>query len=109
MEPRPPSAVSRTVAVTGATGFVGRALIPRLVEAGFTVRRLGRQLATVDAVDGVEDRRFNLDDQCPDAGALAGVDTAFYLVHAMGVGRDFADRDRLYAQRFAIAARTAGV
>lgn len=103
------SAAPRTVAVTGATGFVGRALVPGLVQAGYTVRRLGRHIVTVDAFEGVEDRRFDLDDQCPDATALAGVDTAFYLVHAMGVGRGFAGRDRAYAQRFANAARTAGV
>jgi uncharacterized protein YbjT (DUF2867 family) len=60
-------------------------------------------------LEGVEDRRFDLDDERPDAAALVGVDTVFYLVHAMGGGRGFAARDRAYAQRFVGAARTAGV
>ncbi|MHB8488679.1 MAG: NAD(P)H-binding protein [Candidatus Dormibacteria bacterium] len=103
------SDAARTVAVTGATGFVGRALIPSLVAAGYTVRRLGRHPETFNRMEGVEDRRFDLDDERPDAAALLGVDTVFYLVHAMGGGGGFAARDRAYAQRFVGAARTAGV
>ena len=103
------SNAARTVAVTGATGFVGRALVPRLMEAGYAVRRLGRHPETFNRVEGVEDRRFDLDDERPDAAALVGVDTVFYLVHAMGGGGGFAARDRAYAQRFVGAARTAGI
>ncbi len=99
----------RTVAVTGASGFVGRALVPRLLEAGYAVRRLARRPETLIAREGVDDRRFDLDDPEPDAGAMAGVDTVFYLVHAMGAGPGFADRDHAYASRFAAAARAAGV
>ena len=42
-------------------------------------------------------------------GALAGVDTAFYLVHSMGASSDFADLDRQGARNFGEAAREAGV
>jgi uncharacterized protein YbjT (DUF2867 family) len=103
------SAAARTVAVTGATGFVGRALVPRLIEARYIVRRLGRHPEMFNRLEGVEDRRFDLDDERPDAAALVGVDTVFYLVHAMGGGGGFAARDRAYAERFVGAARTAGV
>ena len=103
------SAAARTVAVTGATGFVGRALVPRLIEAGHIVRRLGRHPEMFNRLEGVEDRRFDLDDERPDTAALVGVDTVFYLVHAMGGGGGFAARDRAYAERFVGAARTAGV
>jgi uncharacterized protein YbjT (DUF2867 family) len=41
--------------------------------------------------------------------ALDGVDTAFYLVHAMGSRADFQDEDRRGATNFALAARAAGV
>ena len=37
--------------------------------------------------------------------AMAGVDTAFYLVHAMGSGVDFESRERAGASNFAAAAR----
>ena len=79
------------------------------MEAGYIVRRLGRHPETFNRLDAVEDRRFDLDDERPDAAALVGVDTVFYLVHAMGGGGGFADRDRKYAERFVSAARTAGV
>ena len=68
------SNAARTVAVTGAMGFVGRALVPRLMEAGYAVRRLGRHPETFNTVEGVDDRRFDLDDERPDAAALVGVE-----------------------------------
>jgi len=79
------------------------------VEAGYIVRRLGRHPETFDRVEGVEDRRFDLDDERPDEAALVGSTRPSYLVHAMGGGGGFAARDRAYAQRFVGAARTAGV
>lgn len=103
------TAASRIVAVTGSTGFVGRALVPGLLEAGYAVRRLSRHPAAFLPLEGVEDRRLDLDDEEPGATALAGVDTVFYLVHAMSGGAGFAGRDRAYARRFARAARAAGV
>jgi len=41
--------------------------------------------------------------------ALVGVDTAYYLVHSMGAGSEFEERDRVGARNFAAAARAAGV
>lgn len=102
-------AAHRTVGVTGPTGFVGHALVAGLIEAGHGVRRLGRRPETFAPLEGVEDRAFDLDDDRLDATALAGVDTVFYLVHSMGGGTGFADRDRAYAYRFTRAARVAGV
>lgn len=43
------------------------------------------------------------------AAALAGVHTAYYLIHSMGTGGDFEEQDREAAQNFASAARDAGV
>lgn len=99
----------RAVAVVGAGGFVGQALVPDLLAAGFAVRRLARRPAALAPLEGVEDRRFDLDDHTGHRAALEGVDTAFYLVHAMAAGSGFAGRDRDYARRFATAARAAGV
>ena len=98
--------------MAGAGGFVGRALVPELSRAGYAVRRLARNPAALEPAGdegGVEDVAFDLDEPAPPVAALSGVDTAFYLVHAMGAGAGFAERDRTYAERFAAAARAAGV
>ncbi len=41
--------------------------------------------------------------------ALAGIETAFYLVHSMGATKDFEDQDRKAALNFATAAKQVGV
>ena len=79
------------------------------MRAGYPVRRLARSPAALGALDAVEDRAFDLDDPATLVDGLHGVDTAFYLVHAMTAGDGFAERDRVYATRFATAARVAGV
>lgn len=100
------------ILVTGATGFVGGELIPRLVAQGHAVRAFvrhpdrlqGRAWArSVEVVAG--------DVLEPDTlvAALQGVHTAYYLVHGMNSGFDYAERDVVAARNFAQAAATAGV
>ena len=103
------------VLVTGATGAIGADLVPRLAAAGHRVRAFARDPARVtdpavsevvrgDAVAGI-----GLD------AALAGIDTAYFLIHSMEtsaadpLATGFADRDRRAAAQFAGAARAAGV
>ena len=91
--------------VTGASGFVGRSLVPELLAAGHDVRAATRRPAAyqgpgkpvlLDVLDGT-----GL------AGALDGCDVAYYLVHSMeAAGLAAADRDA--AARFAAAAAAAG-
>lgn len=98
----------RNVLVTGATGYIGGRLIPRLLEQGHRVRVLVRDRSRVaqrswaGSVD-VAVGDLLAPDSLPDA--LAGVDAAFYLVHSMGAGEDFAEQDRRAAHAFAAAAR----
>jgi len=92
------------ILVTGATGYVGSQLVDKLLERGETVRTLSRRGA------GKGDARKG--DVLSGAGlpeALEGVDTAYYLVHSMGSGGDFAAKDRQAAANFAEAAANAGV
>ncbi len=99
-----------SVLLTGATGYIGGRLLRRFEQRGRPVRclvrqpaRLGPTRATTEVVQG----------DCLDEGtldrALAGIDTAYYLVHSMAAERDFADADRRAAGNFGRAAARAGV
>ena len=92
--------------VTGASGFVGRALVPALLDAGHEVRAMTRR---PDSYDGPgEAVRGDVDDAESLATALAGCEVAYYLVHSLD-HRDFARRDAAAARAFGDAAAAAGV
>lgn len=96
------------VLVTGATGYVGGRLVPRLLAAGHQVRvlvRRGRSIAGRPWADRVEVFVGDLVDGELPAAAFEGLDAAYFLVHSMHAGRDFAERDRSAANHFADAAR----
>jgi len=104
------SSQRRRVLLTGATGFVGHALAPHLVRAGWHVRGLTRHLeAGIDPHPLVEWCEGDIQKPQDDARALEGVEAAVYLVHAMTDGKDFERREVDQAGRFAEAARAAGV
>jgi uncharacterized protein YbjT (DUF2867 family) len=99
------------ILITGATGYVGGELLKALLAAGHSVRCMARRpedlkakgFAGLDAVAG------DVLDAASVRRAMAGVGTAFYLVHSMGSSESFEERDREGAQNFADAAREAGV
>src|SRR4051812_41680747 len=101
-----------TVLVTGITGFVGAALVPRLQSAGHPVRGFARSPERV-ARAGVRPDELVLGDAVAGTGldrALEGVTTAYYLIHSMeGPAASFEDQERSAADRFAAAAARAGV
>lgn len=68
------------IAVVGATGFVGRKLSHALVEAGHDVIALSRR---APEIAGAEGRSIDVADEMALRGALAGCETAFYLVHSL--------------------------
>jgi uncharacterized protein YbjT (DUF2867 family) len=97
--------------VTGATGYIGGRLVRALHERGERVRCMARQpdAARARLHPDVEVVRGDVLDSASLATALAGVDTAFYLVHAMATPGEFASEERAGAENFAQAARAAGV
>jgi uncharacterized protein YbjT (DUF2867 family) len=98
--------------VTGATGYIGGGLVPRLLEAGLTVRAMARnpdKLAKVPWHDEVEVVRGDLTDPQSMTEAFAGVDVVYYLVHSMGTSKDFVAEERQSARNVVEAAQTAGV
>lgn len=100
---------SKTVLVTGASGFIGRILTRALMGEDVRLRCMVRRRAeTLDSA--VETVRGDMLEPATLPAALDGVDTAFYLVHAMGAGRaGFERRDRDAAGNFVRAAEKAGV
>ena len=101
--------------VTGATGYIGGRLVPRLLAAGHRVRclaRAPRKLADRPwAVDpGVEIVEGDAWDPAALDRALGGCRAAYYLVHSMvAAGGEYAERDRALARAFAAAAERAGL
>lgn len=94
------------VAVAGATGFVGRALVEALDHLGHEVVALTRRPERYrGAGSGL---RADIADEASLGPALAGQDAAYYLVHSLDAA-DFADKDRVGAHAFAAAATNAGV
>jgi uncharacterized protein YbjT (DUF2867 family) len=95
-----------TVLVTGATGFVGRRLVPALLAQGHEVRAMTRRPEKYDG-DGLPVAGDVFD---PDSLAepLAGVDVAYYLVHSLD-DPDFERKDAEAARTFGRAAAAAGV
>ena len=99
------------VLVFGATGYIGAHLVPRLQREGCAVRASGRNRKVLEARDWPGVELVEADALQPNSlqGALAGVDTAYYLVHSMAAGRNFGQLDLQAAENFATAADQAGV
>ena len=101
-----------TVLITGATGYIGGRLVPRLLNAGYRVRCLVRDATRlqgrawrddVETIEGDVLRPESL------ANAMRDAAVADYLVHSLGAGADFSERDVQAARNFAAAAKSEGV
>lgn len=116
--------------VTGASGFAGSLLVPRLHSDGHLVRAFGRDSERVHealsfslsvspytaAPTNAADIEIMQGDVLTGEGldaALEGVEVAYYLIHSMERSPSghipFAERERIAAETFAAAAIRAGV
>ncbi|MDE2767797.1 MAG: SDR family oxidoreductase [Chloroflexota bacterium] len=100
------------ILVTGATGYIGGRLVPRLIEEGHGVRVLVRSRARAlsrswsSQVEIVVGDVLSPEDL---SESLRGVETAYYLIHSMSTVASFRDLDIRAARSFGSAARRAGV
>ena len=103
---------SKLILVTGATGYVGGRLVPRLLDAGYRVRCLVRDpsrlqgrpwLKRVEVVSGDALVAGTLTD------AMRDVSVAYYLIHGKQGGQISANRDLEVARNFAAAAGQTGI
>ncbi|MGB9623409.1 MAG: SDR family oxidoreductase [Phycisphaerae bacterium] len=114
-QPEPRAVACKPVLVTGATGYIGGRLVPRLLAAGYRVRCLVREPRKLSdrpwtASPKVEIVQGDISDGDALRAAMRGCGAAYYLVHSMMVaGAEYRERDRLLARRFAEAAAGAGV
>ena len=110
-----PAAHTRLILVTGASGYVGGRLVPRLLEAGYRVRAAARaaerlRLRPWGTHPAVEIVAADVSDCGSIRRAADGAWAAYYLVHSMSARtRDFAAADRLGARNMAAAAEAAGL
>lgn len=94
--------------MTGATGYIGGRLVPRLLERGHAVRVLVRDAKRIRGrpwADMVEVSVGDLTDPKSVDGVFEDIDCAYYLVHSIYTGPRFAERDRLAATNFVRAAK----
>lgn len=107
-----PNPETRLILVTGATGYIGGRLVPRLLETGFRVRVLVRDPARLEGRPWLEDVDVCQGDVLNPPTldpAMNGVSAAYYLIHSMRGNADFHQRDLTAARNFGAAAQSRGV
>lgn len=101
--------------LTGATGYIGGRLAPRLIQAGYQIRCFARSRAKLRSRPWAESEQVEViegdaNDERALTEAMRGCQAAYFLIHSMDVvGHDYRNRDLAIARTFGKAAAAAGV
>jgi uncharacterized protein YbjT (DUF2867 family) len=106
--------IKQRIILTGATGYVGGRLAPRLLEAGHDVRCLARSPKKLRARPWSDHQNLSiaqtdLHDVESLSELLEGYDVAYYLIHSMQSSKDYSNVDNDLAANFSEAARRADI
>lgn len=110
--PSKPNPLVGKILVTGANGYIGGRLVPELLNRGYNVRIMVRNLSARynqqwPDVEVAEADALNLKELLD---ALEGIHTAYYLIHSLLLGqKTFEKTDLQAASNFRIAAKKQGV
>jgi uncharacterized protein YbjT (DUF2867 family) len=100
------------ILVTGASGYIGGRLVPKLIAAGHRVICMVRNPQRLEGHkwENVEIRQGDVLDLASLSSVTNGIEVAYYLIHSMAGGkRGFEERDEVAARNFGTAAREAGI
>ncbi len=107
--------VAPLILLTGATGYIGGRLAPRLIEAGYRIRCFTRSRAKILSRPWAQDPSVTVvegdaNDEAALTEALRGCQAAYFLIHSMdAAGHEYRERDLAIAHAFGRAAAAAGV
>ena len=107
--------VLMSIAIVGATGFLGSHLLNHLLETtSYPIRAISRHATALSVPGNYRDRVDLIDgdvmDETQMTEALSGADVAYFFVHMMGqANRNFAGQETIAAHRFSAAVIAAGV
>lgn len=101
------------VLLTGATGYIGKRLLPVLVEAGHEVVCCVRDIKRFTPPPSVRDKISVIEIDLLDEDSLhripKDIDGAFYLVHSMSSSKDYAALEKISAINFRNALKNTAV
>ncbi|HZJ02045.1 MAG TPA: NAD(P)H-binding protein, partial [Gemmatimonadaceae bacterium] len=100
------------ILVTGATGYIGGRLVPRLLKDAHPVRCVVRDPSRLQGrpwQGSVEIVAGDVLEPSTLRATFEGVSAAYYLIHSMGAGAHFEERDLIAARNFGAAAKAANV
>jgi uncharacterized protein YbjT (DUF2867 family) len=103
---------SRLVLATGATGYIGGRLVPSLLEEGYKVRVMVRDISRLQGrkwIEKVEPCQGDAFEPETLVKAMEGVEAAYYFIHSLYGGSDFFERDLTAARNFGRIAQSVGV
>lgn len=102
---------SQRILVLGASGYIGQHLIPRLIEQGHEITAAARRIEWLEEQNWPHVSCRYVDVYRPETltAALWQIDAVYYLIHGMGDGDDFIEKERQAAENLRDALRGSNV